>query len=50
MMANPNMKFKDMCDSFWYIYGRVTEEEIRDNKDMLTTAWQPHQCFEALVA
>ena len=25
MMANPNMKFKDMADSYWGIYWRVTE-------------------------
>ena len=50
MMANPNMKFEDMAASFWGTYGRVTEEEVKDNKDRLTTAWQPHQGFEALVA
>jgi hypothetical protein len=50
MMANPNMKFKDMADNFWATYGTVTEEEVKDNKDRLTTAWQPHQGFEALVA
>ena len=49
-MANPNMKFKDMTDRFWGTYRRVTEEEMKDNKDRLTTAWQPHQGFEALVA
>ena len=26
MMANPNMKFKDMTDGFWGTYDRVTEE------------------------
>jgi hypothetical protein len=50
IMTNPNMKFKDMTDSFWGTYGRVTEEEVKDNKDRLTTAWQPHQGFEALIA
>ena len=38
MMANPNMKFKDMATSFWGTYGRVTKEEVKDNKDRLTTA------------
>ena len=50
MMANPNMKFKDMATSFGGTYGRVTEEEVEDNKDRLKTAWQPHQGFEAIVA
>ena len=50
MIANPNMKFKDMAASFWGTYGRVTGEEVKDNKDRLTTAWQPHQGFEGLVA
>ena len=51
MIDNPNIKFKDRTDSFWGTYGRVTkEEEAKDNKDRLTTAWQPHQGFEALVA
>ena len=49
MVANPNMKFKDMTDTFWGTYGRVTEEEVKDIKDRLTTAWQPHQSFKALV-
>ena len=49
-MANSNMKFKDVADSFWGTYGRVTEEEVKDTKGVLTTAWQPHQDFEALVA
>ena len=31
-------------------YGRVTEEEVKYNKDRLATAWQPHQGFEDLVA
>ena len=44
------MKFNDMTDSFWGAYGRVTEEEVKDNKDELSTACQPHQVFEALVA
>ena len=38
MMANPNMKFKDMADNFRGTYGRVTEEEVKDNKDRLTTS------------
>ena len=42
MMANPNMKFKDMAGSFGGTYGRVTEEEVNDYKDRLTTDWQPH--------
>jgi phage terminase small subunit len=50
MMANPNMKFKDMADSFWGTYGRVTKEKVKNNKDRLTIVWQPHQGFEALVA
>ena len=50
MMVNPNMKFKDMADSFWGTYGRVTEEEVKDNKDRLTITWPPHQGFKALVA
>ena len=50
MMANPKMKFKDTTDSFLRTYGRVTKEEVKYNKDRLTTAWQPHQGFEALVA
>jgi hypothetical protein len=50
LMANPNMKFKDMCTHFWETYGRVSQEEVKDNRDRLTTAWQPHQGFEALVA
>ena len=50
IMANPNTKFKDMTDSFGGTYGRVAEEEVKENKDMLTTVWQPHQGFEALVA
>ena len=43
------MKFKDMTDTFWGTCGRVTEEEVKDNKDRLTTAWQPHHWFEAPV-
>ena len=50
MMANSNMKFKDMCDRFWSTHGRVTKKEVKDNKDRLTTTWQPHQDLEALVA
>ena len=26
LMENPNMKFNDMCQSFWGTYGRVTNE------------------------
>ena len=37
MMANPNMKFKGMADSCWETYGRVTNEDMKDNKDRLTT-------------
>ena len=44
------MKFKDMTNSVWGIYRILTEEEVKDNKDRLTTAWQPHRGFEALVA
>ena len=50
MMGNPNMKFKDICDHFWAIYGKATPEEVKDNRYRLTTDWQPHQGFEALVA
>jgi hypothetical protein len=32
------------------MYRRVTEEEVEDNKDRLTAAWQPHHGFEAVVA
>ena len=28
IIANPNMKFKDMTDSFGGTYGRVTKEEV----------------------
>jgi hypothetical protein len=35
-MANPNMKFKDMCQSFWETDATVIEEEVKDNKDRLT--------------
>ena len=28
----------------------MTQEEVKDNKDRLTTAWQPQQGFEALIA
>ena len=38
-MVNPNMKFKDMCQSFWDTYARVNEEEVKNNTDMLTVAW-----------
>jgi hypothetical protein len=44
-MANPNMKFKQTYEHFWETCGRVTQEEVTDNKDRLTTAWQPHQGF-----
>ena len=50
LMSISNMKFKDMCDHFWNIYGRATQEEALDNKNRDTTAWQSHQGFEALVA
>ena len=50
MMSNPDMKIKDMCDHFWNTYKRVTGEEAKENKDMLTAAWQPYQGFEALIA
>ena len=50
MIANPNMKFKDMTNSFWRTYGRVNKEEVKDNTDRLTTVWQLHQGFKALVA
>jgi hypothetical protein len=39
LMANPNMKFKDMCQSFWETDATVTEEEVKDNKDRLTATW-----------
>ena len=39
-----------MTDSFGGTYGRVTKEEVKDSKGRLTTAWQPHQGVEALVA
>ena len=45
MMTNPNMKFKDMTNSFGGTYGRVTKEEVKDNKNRLTTSWQLHQDF-----
>ena len=44
------MKFKDMCQSFWDTYGKLTKEEVKDNKTRLTAAWQPYQGFEAPVA
>ena len=50
MMSNPNTKFKDMCKTFWNTHGRVTKEGTEENKEKLTTALQPHQIFEALVA
>ena len=50
MMVNPNTNFKDVTNSFWETYGRVTDEEVKDNNDRLTTAWQPHQGCEARVA
>ena len=28
----------------------MTEEEVKDNKDRLTAAWQPHQGVKVLVA
>ena len=49
MMANPNTKLKEICDRFWSTSGRVTEEEVKDNKDRLTIAWQPRQGVEALI-
>ena len=39
-----------MADSFWGTYGRAVKEEVKDNKDGLTTVCQPHQGFETLVA
>ena len=50
MMDNPNTKSKDMADSFGGTCGRVTKEEVKYNKDRLSTTWQPHQGFKALVA
>ena len=38
LMTNPNMKFNVMFQSFWEMYGRVTEEEVKKNKDRLTAA------------
>ena len=38
LLANPNMKLNDMCQSFWDTYGRVTKEEAKDIKDRLTPA------------
>ena len=49
-MANPNMKFKDMGNRLWSTYGRATKGDVNDNKDRLTTTWQPQQGFEALAA
>ena len=39
-----------MCQNFWNTYGRVTEDDVKDNKDMLTVAWQPHQESEVRMA
>ena len=50
MIANPNMKFKDMYASFWSTHGRLTKEEAKINKDRLMITWQPHKGGEALVA
>ena len=52
LTANPNMNFNDTCQSFCNAYGRVTKDEAKDNKGMLTrtAAWQPYQGVEALKA
>jgi hypothetical protein len=50
MMANPNMKIKCTRERFWETYGRAAQDEVKVNKDGLTTAWQPHLGFEALTA
>ena len=50
LMATRNMKSKDMCQHFWDIYDRVAQEEVKNNKDRLTSAWQPHQGFQAFIA
>ena len=49
LIENLNMKFKDTCQNFLDTYGGVTEEEVKDSKDMLTAACQSHRGFEALV-
>ena len=36
MMANPNMKFTDISQSFKDTYGQVIEEEVEDNTARLT--------------
>ena len=38
LMANPNMKIKQICDYFCDTYGQITQEEVKDNTDMLTIA------------
>ena len=38
IMANPNMKFKGMSNSFLGTYVSVTKEEVKGNKDRLTTS------------
>ena len=48
-MAGSNMKFKDVCGHFLGKDGNVTQEEVKDNKDRPTTAWQSHQAFKAFV-
>ena len=47
IMANPIKKFKDMPDSFWGTYFKVTDEKVKDKKDRPTTC-QPHIGFKAL--
>ena len=42
MMVNPNMEVKDIADSFWGTYGRLTGEEVKYTKDRLTISWQQH--------
>jgi hypothetical protein len=38
VLVNPNMKFKELCDQFLKTCGKVSQEEVRDNKDSLSTA------------
>jgi hypothetical protein len=50
LMANPNTKLKQIYKHLLDISRRVTQKEVKDINDRLTTAWKPHQRFEVLVA
>ena len=50
MTSNQTLSSKTCVTLFWSTYERVTDLEVKNNKNRLTTTWQPHQGFKANIA